>query len=115
MPHHPTASACVASVDEIRASFPALGRVHNGLPVAYFDGPGGTQTPRCVVDAIADYLYCHNANTHWNFPTSAETDKMLHELRTALADFLARHRRRLCWAPMPRRWHFTRRAPGAHV
>ena len=88
MQHHRTASAQVASVDEIRSNFPALDRLHNGLPVAYFDGPGGTQTPRCVVDAIADYLYSHNANTHWNFPTSAETDEMIAESRAAIADFL---------------------------
>ena len=46
-------------------------RIMAGLPVAYFDGPGGTQVPRAVVDAMADYLYHHNANTHWNYPTSA--------------------------------------------
>jgi hypothetical protein len=39
------------SVDEIRSQFPALNRVHNGFPVAYFDGPGGTQVPRSVVEA----------------------------------------------------------------
>ena len=38
----------------IRRAFPALERTHNGLPVAYFDGPGGTQVPRAVVDAMAD-------------------------------------------------------------
>ena len=61
-------------LSHLRAQFPALERIHNGQPVAYFDGPGGTQVPRRVVDAMADYLYHHNANTHWNYPTSAETD-----------------------------------------
>jgi cysteine desulfurase family protein (TIGR01976 family) len=65
-----------------------LHREHNGLPVAYFDGPGGTQVPRGVVEAIADYLYRHNANTHWKYPTSAETDATLANAREALADFL---------------------------
>jgi cysteine desulfurase family protein (TIGR01976 family) len=88
MQHLQTASLQVASVDEIRSSFPALDRTHNGLPVAYFDGPGGTQTPRCVVDAMAEYLYSHNANTHWNFPSSAETDEIISESRAAVADFL---------------------------
>jgi cysteine desulfurase family protein (TIGR01976 family) len=83
-----TASLQIASIDEIRSNFPALDRIHNGLPVAYFDGPGGTQTPRCVVDAMADYLYCHNANTHWNYPTSAETDQMIAQSRSTMADFL---------------------------
>jgi cysteine desulfurase family protein (TIGR01976 family) len=78
----------VAPVDDIRAQFPALDRLHNGRAVAYFDGPGGTQVPRAVVDAIADYLYCHNANTHWNYPASAETDVILDAARGAWADYL---------------------------
>ena len=49
---------------------------------------GGTQVPRAVVEAMADYLYHHNANTHWSFPSSAETDSALLEARRALADFL---------------------------
>ena len=78
----------VASVDDIRAAFPALERMHGGERVAYFDGPGGTQVPRPVVDAIADYLFHHNANTHWQYPTSAETDALIADARTAIADFL---------------------------
>jgi cysteine desulfurase family protein (TIGR01976 family) len=77
----------IASVEEIRAHFPALERRHNGFPVAYFDGPGGTQVPRPVVEAMADYLYHHNANTHWAYPTSAETDALIEASRAALADF----------------------------
>jgi cysteine desulfurase family protein (TIGR01976 family) len=77
-----------ASIDEIRAHFPALARVHNGFPVAYFDGPGGTQVPRQVVETMTDYLFNHNANTHWNYPTSHETDAILDHARQALADFL---------------------------
>ena len=82
------AETLVASVDQIRAQFPALERIHNGFPVAYFDGPGGTQVPRQVVEAMADYLYHHNANTHWASPTSAETDELLAGSRETLADFL---------------------------
>jgi cysteine desulfurase family protein (TIGR01976 family) len=78
----------VLSVEEIRAHFPALERQHGGRAVAYFDGPGGTQVPRAVVEAIADYLYHHNANTHWSYPASAETDAVLEDARRALADFL---------------------------
>jgi len=77
-----------STLDEIRARFPALSRRHNGLPVAYFDGPGGTQVPREVVEAMADYLYHHNANTHWVYPTSVETDAALLAAREAMADFL---------------------------
>ena len=78
----------VASVTEIRSQFPALERVHNGFPVAYFDGPGGTQVPRYVVEQMSDYLYHHNANTHWAYPTSAETDAAIEHAREVCADFL---------------------------
>jgi cysteine desulfurase family protein (TIGR01976 family) len=78
----------VASTEEIRCHFPALERRWNGHAVAYFDGPGGTQVPRQVVDAMADYLLHHNANTHWSFPSSQETDRVLADARRALADFL---------------------------
>jgi cysteine desulfurase family protein (TIGR01976 family) len=80
--------SAVASVEDIRASFPALARRHNAQAVAYFDGPGGTQVPRAVVDAVSDYLLHHNANTHWHYPTSHETDEALVSARAALADFL---------------------------
>src|SRR6266567_1964603 len=76
------------SIEEIRRCFPALARTHNGYPVAYFDGPGGTQVPRTVVEAMDDYLYQHNANTHWAYPTSEETDAIIDSARNALADFL---------------------------
>jgi cysteine desulfurase family protein (TIGR01976 family) len=72
----------------IRSQFPALARVHNGHPVAYFDGPGGTQVPRRVTDAMTDYLLHHNANTHWSYPTSAETDEAIFNARQAVADFI---------------------------
>ncbi len=77
----------MTDVAAFRARFPALRRVHGGHPVAYFDGPGGTQVPRDVVDAMSDYLFHHNANTHWAYPTSAETDGMIAAARAALADF----------------------------
>jgi cysteine desulfurase family protein (TIGR01976 family) len=76
------------STEEIRRCFPALARTHNSYPVAYFDGPGGTQVPRTMVDAMNDYLYRHNANTHWAYPTSAETDAIIDSARSVLADFL---------------------------
>jgi cysteine desulfurase family protein (TIGR01976 family) len=78
----------IASVFSIRSHFPALERRSGSRPVAYFDGPGGTQVPRAVVDAMSDYLYHHNANTHWRYPTSAETDEAIASARVALADFL---------------------------
>jgi cysteine desulfurase family protein (TIGR01976 family) len=80
--------SAVATTEQIRRQFPALGRRHQGHPVAYFDGPGGTQVPARVVDAMSDYLLHHNANTHWVYPTSHETDAALLGARAALADWL---------------------------
>ena len=82
----------VRSVDQIRMNFPALERRHRGRAVAYFDGPGGTQVPSAVTDAITEYLLRHNANTHWRYPTSRETDAMLEGAREALADLLGAER-----------------------
>jgi cysteine desulfurase family protein (TIGR01976 family) len=76
----------VTDLAAFRARFPALRRMHGGHPVAYFDGPGGTQVPLDVVDAMRDYLLHHNANTHWAYPTSEETDALLARARGALAD-----------------------------
>lgn len=78
----------IRSTGDIRAQFPALERRHRGHPVAYFDGPGGTQVPRSVVEAMSEYLYHHNANTHWRYPASEETDALIASARGALADFL---------------------------
>ncbi|MCM3902788.1 MAG: cysteine desulfurase-like protein [Pyrinomonadaceae bacterium] len=86
--HAQPATLDVPRVAEIRAEFPALGRIHNNFPVAYFDGPGGTQVPRAVVEVMAEYLYHHNANTHWAYPTSEETDIAIEKAREACADFL---------------------------
>lgn len=78
----------LASIDEIRNHFPAVRRTHGAYPVAFFDGPGGTQVPDAVPVAMADYLYHRNSNGHWAFPTSAETDRVRHQAREAMADFL---------------------------
>jgi cysteine desulfurase family protein (TIGR01976 family) len=56
--------------------------------VAYFDGPGGTQVPTSVVEAMNDYLFNHNANTHWEYPSSHETDEIIENSRQAFAEFL---------------------------
>jgi cysteine desulfurase family protein (TIGR01976 family) len=83
-----TSHAAMMSTEEIRRCFPGLMRTYDGYPVAYFDGPGGTQVPRTVVEAMNDYLYHHNANTHWAYPTSEETDAIIDSARSVLADFL---------------------------
>ena len=76
------------NLDAVRAQFPALDRTHAAQPVAYFDAPGGTQVPRVVAEAMTDYLFHHNANTHWAYPTSVETDAILFGARQAVADLL---------------------------
>lgn len=83
-----TGAAPVADVEAIRSAFPALQRRHNGYPVAYLDGPGGTQVPRLVIDRMTEYLEHHNANTHWRYPTSEETDEIILRARRLLATFV---------------------------
>jgi len=78
----------VRSIDEIRNAFPALQRRHAGVPVAYFDGPGGTQVAQAVVDAMAEHLLHHNGNRRWAYPASAETDATVEAARDAMADLL---------------------------
>jgi cysteine desulfurase family protein (TIGR01976 family) len=72
----------------IRAQFPSLAQTVNGHPAAFLDGPGGTQVPQRVIDAISNYLRRDNANTGGAYATSRHTDAMITEARTAMADFL---------------------------
>jgi cysteine desulfurase family protein (TIGR01976 family) len=85
---HLPATAAVQDVERIRTAFPAVERLEGSAPVAYFDGPGGTQVPRVVADAVTDYLLHHNANTHWRYPTSEETDAALARARAWLGALL---------------------------
>ena len=72
----------------VRTQFPALKRLVDGRPAAYLDGPGGTQTPQRVVDAVREYFTDHNANYGGRFVTSEETDAIQDAARVAGADFL---------------------------
>lgn len=94
-----TVGGDVASVDEIRAAFPALAREHARRLVAYFDGPGGTQVPRVVVAAISEHLLRHNGNRGWAFPTSEETDAAVAAARAAMADLLGCSPRDVLFGP----------------
>jgi cysteine desulfurase family protein (TIGR01976 family) len=60
----------------------------DGHPAAFLDGPGGTQVPQRVIDAISNYLSQNNANTGGAYATSRNTDAMIAEARAAMADFL---------------------------
>ena len=75
-------------VEYVRRQFSALERSINGYPVAYLDGPGGTQVPQRVLDAIVEYLARHNSNVHGAFATSQESDAVLEHGHDAAADFL---------------------------
>jgi len=77
-----------SSFFEYRKDFPSLERTYNGFSLAYFDGPGGTQVPQQVIDAIAHYYKNRNANTHGQFLTSRESDRLIHEARRVVAAFL---------------------------
>jgi cysteine desulfurase family protein (TIGR01976 family) len=75
-------------VEAVRSHFPALTRQVNGRPMAYLDGPAGTQVPRECIEAIDAYLETSNANNHGAFAASHETDELLSEVHAAAADFV---------------------------
>src|SRR5439155_3744248 len=72
----------------VRSQFPSLAQTVNGDPAAFLDGPGGTQVPQRVIDAISKYLSTSNANTCGAYATSRETDQVIAGARAAMADFL---------------------------
>ncbi len=75
-------------VEALRRRFPALSVEDRGRPVALFDGPGGTQVPQTVIDAIADYYRTSNANHGGPFLTSRRSDSRVDEAHQAIADML---------------------------
>jgi cysteine desulfurase family protein (TIGR01976 family) len=80
-----------AAQDALRArrDFPALDRAGSGgMALAYLDGPGGSQVPQCVIDAIGDVYASCNVNTHGLFPPSQEVDRRMDAARAAVATFL---------------------------
>ena len=77
-----------ADCERCRRDFPALERTFQGAPLAFLDGPAGTQVPKAVIDAIAGFYRTANVNLHGEFVTSRETDRLLHETRETLAAFL---------------------------
>src|SRR5271169_2547613 len=71
-----------------RKDFPALARRGQGPALAFLDGPGGSQVPRVVIDAIAEFYETCNVNTHGKFSPSEEVDRRMAAARGILADFL---------------------------
>jgi cysteine desulfurase family protein (TIGR01976 family) len=81
-------AANALDLDWVRAQFPSLAQTVNGQPATFLDGPGGTQVPQRVIDAISDYLKRDNANTCGAYATSRRTDAMIAGARSAMADFM---------------------------
>ncbi len=75
-------------VDAVRVRFPALSIEQGARPIALFDGPGGTQVPDTVIDAVSGYYRSSNANHDGPFLTSRRSDAMLAEAHLGLADLL---------------------------
>jgi cysteine desulfurase family protein (TIGR01976 family) len=76
-------AALALDVDAIRARFSSL-----RTEWALFDGPGGTQTPDAVIEAIAAYLRESNANLGGAFEASVRSDALVSNARIAAAAFL---------------------------
>ena len=74
--------------NQVRSHFPALSRTHNGRPLVYLDGPGGTQVTQSCIDAMAEYLSRRNANHGGAFVTAVESDAVIHQAHEVMADFL---------------------------
>jgi cysteine desulfurase family protein (TIGR01976 family) len=72
----------------LRRAFPALAREQDGRTVVYLDGPGGTQVPQSVIDAVSDYYRTMNANEGGAFVTSQLSDRMSADAHRAVADLL---------------------------
>ncbi|HEY6180727.1 MAG TPA: cysteine desulfurase-like protein [Terriglobales bacterium] len=83
----------------VRSQFPALAQKISGQPAVFLDGPGGTQVPQRVIDAISNYLKQSNANTHGAFATSERTDTVVAEARRAMADFFHCHPEEVVFGP----------------
>ena len=71
-------------LNSVRSQFPSLLRKPNNNPITFLDGPGGTQVPDGVINAISDYYKTSNANTHGEFITTHETDVVIANMRTAM-------------------------------
>ena len=83
---HETTTAL--DLDWVRTQFPSLSQSVNGHPATFLDGPGGTQVPQQVIDAVSNYMKHDNANTCGAYRTSRHTDATIASARSAMADFL---------------------------
>jgi cysteine desulfurase family protein (TIGR01976 family) len=72
----------------LRREFPALEASTGRQQPVFFDGPGGTQVPKRVIDAMVRYLTVSNANHGGNFHTSRESDGIIDDSRQSVADLI---------------------------
>jgi len=72
----------------VRSRFPALSQEIEGCIPVFFDGPGGSQVPGSVINAMSRYFVTSNANAHGAFATSRRTDEWIISARASVADFL---------------------------
>lgn len=75
-------------VSAVRAQFPSLATLDNGVRRIYFDNPGGTQVPELVVQRMSDCLLEGNANLGGFFRTSDLAGEVVDNARATMADFL---------------------------
>jgi cysteine desulfurase family protein (TIGR01976 family) len=75
-------------VEGCRRQFPGLARQVNGRPAVFLDGPGGSQVPRSVIDAVTDCLAHRNANEGGAFVTSRAVGELVDAAGAAVADLL---------------------------
>ena len=76
-------------VAAIRARFPSLANtLPDGRPIAFLDGPAGTQVPQSVIDAYADFFLRANANNGGFFSTSRAQGEVEEEAHRAAEDLL---------------------------
>jgi cysteine desulfurase family protein (TIGR01976 family) len=76
-------STVALDVEAVRARFSALRQ-----PLAFFDGPGGTQVPDEVIDAVSAYYRESNANVSGPYATSRRTEKLVAHARDTAGAFL---------------------------
>lgn len=74
-------------VDSVRSRFPALTRTEKGYPAAYLDGPGGTQAPEAVIEAMSRTLRHGVSNLGGGFGPSEDAGTISEAARAAMARF----------------------------
>ena len=75
-------------IEWVRSQFPSLAEMVDGHSAVFLDGPGGTQVPQRVIDAVSEYLSHSNSNTNGAYATSRRTNAVIQGARAAMSDFL---------------------------